>query len=201
MKIFVIDNYDSFTYNLVHILREIEGIEMEIRRNDRFEIDEIEGFDKILISPGPGIPSEAGHTLEVIQRYATSKSILGICLGHQAIVEAFGGKIRNLSEVLHGIKGEVKILPGAPLYKTLPPTFAIGHYHSWVADEENLPDCLQVTAHCGRQLIMSVSHREYDVHGIQFHPESVLTENGPAILQNFLFPQRENIEYLSSAIK
>jgi len=186
-KILVIDNYDSFTYNLVHYLEKLTGICPSVFRNDEISLDEVDKFDNILISPGPGIPVEAGICLDVIRRYAPSKSILGICLGHQAICEAFEGKLLNLSTVYHGISSPVKIkVPEDPLFKNIPPIIMAGRYHSWVVSRENLPDCFKVTCEDDNGIIMGISHRKYDVKGLQFHPESVLTEYGPEIIRNWI---------------
>lgn len=186
-KILVIDNYDSFTYNLVHYIEKLTGVFPEVFRNDEISIDDIENYDSILISPGPGIPEEAGICLDVIRRYASSKSILGICLGHQAICEAFQGKLLNLSTVYHGISSPVKIIaPEDSLFKNFPRIIMAGRYHSWVASRKNLPDCFTITCEDENGIIMGISHRKYDVKGLQFHPESVLTEHGFEIIRNWI---------------
>ncbi len=186
-KILVIDNYDSFTYNLVHYLEKLTGTCPPVFRNDEISLDEVDKFDNILISPGPGIPVEAGICLELIRRYSSSKSILGICLGHQAICEAFEGKLLNLSSVYHGISSPVKIkIPGDQLFKNIPPIIMAGRYHSWVVSRKNLPDCFDVTCEDENGIIMGISHRNYDVKGLQFHPESVLTEYGLDIIRNWI---------------
>jgi anthranilate synthase component 2 len=186
-KILVIDNYDSFTYNLVHYIEKLTGTCPEVFRNDEIDIDDIENYDSILISPGPGIPEEAGICLDAIRRYASSKSILGICLGHQAICEAFQGKLLNLSTVYHGISSPVKIIaPEDPLFKNLPRIIMAGRYHSWVASRKNLPGCFTVTCEDENGIIMGISHKDYDVKGLQFHPESVLTEHGFEIIRNWI---------------
>lgn len=185
-KVLVIDNYDSFTYNLVHLINEL-GVEVEVWRNDKFELDDVEAYDKIVLSPGPGIPVEAGLLLEVIRRYAPTKSIFGVCLGQQAIAEAFGGTLFNLGRPMHGIATPVNILDGdEPLFKSLPQVFNVGRYHSWVVNREGLPDCLKVTATDANEEIMALSHKDYDVRGVQFHPESVLTEHGKEMMKNWL---------------
>ena len=185
MKTVIIDNYDSFTYNLSHLVKEL-GAEVSVVRNDRFNLDDIDAFDKIILSPGPGIPSEAGLLLDVIRRYAGRKPILGVCLGHQAIGEAFGGTLENLSEVFHGVATPCHIIAEDPLFKGIAPDFEVGRYHSWVVSKENFPDCLEVTAVSDEGQVMALRHRTMEIHGIQFHPESVLTPEGRIIIQNFL---------------
>jgi anthranilate synthase component 2 len=186
-RIIVIDNYDSFTYNLVHSIEKITGNYPDVYRNDEISVEDIDGYDKILISPGPGIPSEAGICLEVIRKYAADKSILGICLGHQAICEAFGGKLLNLSSVYHGIASPVKIkAPDDLLFKDVPALIMAGRYHSWVASKKHLPGCLRITSEDENGIIMGVSHTGFDVKGLQFHPESVLTEHGQVIIKNWI---------------
>ena len=186
MKILVLDNYDSFTYNLVYLIRQLGyGQQLDIRRNDAFALDEVEQFDKILLSPGPGIPSEAGLMPEVLQRYAATKSILGICLGHQAIAEAFGGQLHNLTVVQHGVASTLTVEPDR-LFEGLPTQFAVGRYHSWVVDESQLPSELEVIGRTTDQQIMAIRHRQFDLRGLQFHPESILTEHGAKLIQNWL---------------
>ena len=186
-KIMVIDNYDSFTYNLVQCIEMLTGIYPCVFRNDEIGIDEIGQYDKILISPGPGIPVEAGICLDVIRQYAADKSILGICLGHQAICEAFNGKFLNLSTVFHGISSPVRIkAPEDQLLKNIPSIIMAGRYHSWVVSREHFPDCFRITCEDENGIIMGISHRHYDVRGLQFHPESVLTEYGPEIIRNWI---------------
>ena len=185
MKTVIIDNYDSFTYNLSHLVKEL-GAEVCVVRNDRFNLDDIDAFDKIILSPGPGIPSEAGLLLDVIRRYAGRKPIMGVCLGHQAIGEAFGGTLENLSEVFHGVATPCHIIAEDPLFKGIAPNFEVGRYHSWVVSRENFPDCLEVTAVSDEGQVMALRHRTMEIHGIQFHPESVLTPEGRIIIQNFL---------------
>lgn len=185
MKTVIIDNYDSFTYNLSHLVKEL-GAEVCVVRNDRFNLDDIDAFDKIILSPGPGIPSEAGLLTEVIRRYAGRKPMLGVCLGHQAIGEAFGGTLENLSEVFHGVATPCHIIAEDPLFKGIAPDFEVGRYHSWVVSRENIPDCLEVTAVSDEGQVMALRHRTMEIHGIQFHPESVLTPEGRIIIQNFL---------------
>ncbi len=185
MKTVIIDNYDSFTYNLSHLVKEL-GAEVSVVRNDRFNLGDIDAFDKIILSPGPGIPSEAGLLLDVIRRYAGRKPILGVCLGHQAIGEAFGGTLENLSEVFHGVATPCHIIAEDPLFKGIAPEFEVGRYHSWVVSKENFPDCLEITAVSDEGQVMALRHRTMEIHGIQFHPESVLTPEGRIIIQNFL---------------
>ena len=185
MKTVIIDNYDSFTYNLAHLVKEL-GTEVDVLRNDKFELEELEKYDKIILSPGPGIPEEAGLLLEVIRTYAGRKPILGVCLGEQAIGQAFGGKLTNLSEVFHGIQTNVKIKNKDYIFSGLPTEIPVGRYHSWLVDTEEFPEELVITAISSEGQIMALKHREYDVHGIQFHPESVLTPDGKQIVGNWL---------------
>ena len=185
MKIVIIDNYDSFTYNLSHLVKEL-GAEVTVLRNDQFELTELEPFDKIILSPGPGIPSEAGLLLDVIRTYAGRKPILGVCLGHQAIGEVFGGKLENLSDVFHGVATEGTQFGNDELFRGLPKRITMGRYHSWVVSREGFPDCLEITAESDDKQIMALKHKTFDVRGIQFHPESVLTPDGRTILQNWL---------------
>ena len=188
--ILIIDNYDSFTYNLVHLVNEI-GLQCEVWRNDKFALEDVDAFDRIILSPGPGIPSEAGLLLQVIERYAPTKSIFGVCLGQQAIAEVFGGKLYNLGQPMHGIATPVKIIDrNEKLFIGLPETFKVGRYHSWVVDEKAIPACLEVTAiDESDNSVMALRHKEYDVRGVQFHPESVLTEYGKEMMSNWLGPQ------------
>ena len=186
MKILLFDNYDSFTYNLLHILKEL-GADVEVFRNDKITLDEVDRFDKIVLSPGPGIPEEAGILLPLIRRYAPTKSILGVCLGEQAIGEAFGAKLINLTEVHHGVCSDVRVVANDPLFNGLDRTLRVGRYHSWVVSKEDLPDCLEITAEDTEEgQIMGLRHKEYNVRGIQFHPESVLTPRGKEIIKNWL---------------
>ncbi len=185
MEIVIIDNYDSFTYNLAHLCRELGG-RVTVVRNDQFRLPELGGYDKIVLSPGPGIPSEAGLMPEVIEAYAGRKPILGICLGHQAIGEAFGASLTNLSDVFHGVATPVHITVRDYLFEGLPDTIEVGRYHSWIVSDETLPPCLQVTSRSEEGHIMSLRHSELDVRGIQFHPESVLTPEGRRIMSNWV---------------
>lgn len=185
MKIALIDNYDSFTYNLSHMVKEL-GADVTVLRNDQFELPQLEAFDKIILSPGPGIPCEAGLLLDVIRHYAGKKPILGVCLGEQAIGEAFGGTLTNLSQVFHGIQTRIQCIAPDPLFEGLPTEFEVGRYHSWVVNQEGLPDCLTVTAISPEGQIMALRHNTLPVYGIQFHPESVLTPSGKQMIANFL---------------
>ena len=185
MKIAIIDNYDSFTYNLAHLVRSL-GAEVTVYRNDQFQLPQLQTFHKIILSPGPGIPSEAGLLLEVIRLYAGQKPMLGVCLGHQAIAEAFGGSLTNLDEVFHGVATPCHQTTDDILFRGLPKSFLVGRYHSWVVNDDAFPDCLEVTARSDEGQIMALRHRNYDIRGIQFHPESVLTPDGRRILDNWL---------------
>ncbi|MBQ6681193.1 MAG: aminodeoxychorismate/anthranilate synthase component II [Prevotella sp.] len=187
MHIVIIDNYDSFTYNLAHLVREL-GAAVTVFRNDQFELPQLEAFDKIILSPGPGIPSEAGLLLDVIRTYAGRKPMLGVCLGHQAIGEVFGGKLSNLSDVYHGVATDGTVLDhsATSLFAGLPDRVTIGRYHSWVVSKDGFPDCLEITAESDEGQIMGLRHRDYDIQGIQFHPESVLTPDGRQMIANWL---------------
>lgn len=186
MKIVIIDNYDSFVYNLSHLIKEL-GAEVTVKRNDQFRLEEIAAFDKILLSPGPGIPEEAGLLLDVIRTYAGKRPILGVCLGEQAIGEVYGGKLTNLDEVFHGVQTPITLTaPDDYLFEGLPPQIQVGRYHSWVVDQKGLPDCLEVTAVSEEGYVMALRHRTLDVRGVQFHPESVLTPDGRQILSNWI---------------
>ncbi len=186
MKCLLFDNYDSFTYNLYHILQEI-GVDTDVYRNDKISIDEAGRYDKILLSPGPGIPSEAGLLLPLIAKYAPTKSILGICLGEQAIGEVFGAKLQNLKDVYHGVCSDIRVVAKDPLFEGLAPGFRAGRYHSWVVSKEDFPECLEVTAiDADDGQVMGLRHRQYDVRGIQFHPESVLTPQGMKMIKNWI---------------
>lgn len=185
MKIVIIDNYDSFTYNLAHLVKSL-GAEVDVLRNDKFQIDELEPYDKIILSPGPGIPSEAGLLLDVIRHYAGKKPMLGVCLGHQAIGEAFGARLENLSDVFHGVATIGSQNGTDPIFNGLPQRITMGRYHSWVVCSADFPSCLEVTATSDEGQIMALRHRSFNIHGIQFHPESVLTPDGKTIIKNFL---------------
>ncbi|MEP2059762.1 MAG: aminodeoxychorismate/anthranilate synthase component II [Maribacter litoralis] len=183
-KILVIDNYDSFTYNLVHYLEEL-GCEVIVKRNDQLTLEEVDAFDKIVLSPGPGIPDEAGLLKPIIEKYAPTKSIFGVCLGQQAIAEVFGGSLINLDEVYHGIATKIKITKDNIIFEGLPNEIEVGRYHSWVVNPD-LPEVLEATSVDENGQIMSLRHKEYDVHAVQFHPESVLTPQGKKMLENWL---------------
>lgn len=185
MKIAIIDNYDSFTYNLSHLVKEL-GAEVSVMRNDQFAMNDLQAYDKIILSPGPGIPSEAGLLLDVIRTYAGKKPMLGVCLGHQAIGEVFGAELTNLSEVYHGVQTEGTQLGNDPIFATLPERIAMGRYHSWVVSRNHFPQCLEITALSDDGMIMALRHKQYNIHGIQFHPESVLTPQGRTIIDNWL---------------
>lgn len=185
MKVLIIDNYDSFTYNLVHYLEDL-GADVTVFRNDQFDLEEVDAFHKILLSPGPGIPDEAGLLKNVIREYGKDKSILGVCLGQQAIGEVYGGSLVNLDSVFHGVSTKVKIVDqNEPLFKDLEREIEVGRYHSWVVNPE-LPEALIATSLDENGQVMSLRHSVYDVKGVQFHPESVLTPHGKAILKNWL---------------
>lgn len=188
MKLLVFDNYDSFTYNLVHLVKKVASdVDVDVFRNDELPLEKVKDYDKVILSPGPGIPSEAGLLLPLIKEYAASKPILGVCLGHQAIGEAFGGTLVNLSTVYHGISTGCKIgSRGAKLFKDLPDEIQIGRYHSWIVSTETFPEELEITATDDNGYIMALQHKRYDVQGVQFHPESVLTPDGETIMRNWL---------------
>jgi anthranilate synthase component 2 len=183
-EVLVIDNYDSFTYNLVHYLEEL-GCRVDVRRNDQLQLEEVVPYDNIVLSPGPGIPDEAGLLKAIIKKYAPDKRIFGVCLGQQAIAEVFGGRLINLDQVYHGVATTIEVLGDDVLYRGLPGTLEVGRYHSWVVDPE-LPACLEATAVDSKGEVMSLRHREYDLRAVQYHPESVLTPEGKKILSNWL---------------
>jgi anthranilate synthase component 2 len=190
MKILVFDNYDSFTYNLVHLVSKNIHSKVDVFRNDMIPLDKVNEYDKIILSPGPGIPVEAGLLLPLIQEYAPTKSILGVCLGHQAIGEAFGGKLINLENVFHGIATPIDVTgtagAGSPLFKGLPSRIEVGRYHSWIVSDNDFPNELEVTARDENGYIMALQHKKFDVQGVQFHPESILTPDGERIMKNWL---------------
>ncbi|WP_313503382.1 anthranilate synthase component II [Kaistella carnis] len=187
MKILVFDNYDSFTYNLVQMIEQISGEKVDVFRNDQITLEEIEKYDKIVLSPGPGIPSEAGILIELIKKYAPTKSILGVCLGQQAIAEAFGGSLINLTEIYHGVATNAQtIKKDARLLRDLPENLEVGRYHSWAVNPEDFPEALEITSVDENGMIMSLQHENYDVQAVQYHPESILTPHGKKIIQNFL---------------
>jgi len=192
MKILVFDNYDSFTYNLVHLIEKITHQKVDVYRNDKIALEAVKQYDKIILSPGPGVPSEAGLLLPLIKEYAASKSILGVCLGHQAIGEAFGGTLTNLSSVYHGVATDIHITKkeavkdGHNLFAGLPDTIEVGRYHSWIVARDGFPETLEITAEDANGFIMALQHKSYDIQGVQFHPESVLTPDGERIVGNWL---------------
>lgn len=186
MKILIFDNYDSFTYNLVHLVKELGFTDVDVYRNDKIALEDVAQYDKIILSPGPGIPSEAGLLLPLIREYAGKKPILGVCLGHQAIGEAFGAKLSNLEDVYHGVATNIQVVKPDYIFDELGSELEVGRYHSWIISSDNVPDCLEITATDDNGKIMALRHREYDIHGVQFHPESVLTPAGEIIVRNFL---------------
>ena len=190
MKILVFDNYDSFTYNLVHLVEKISHEKVDVYRNDQIALEKVKAYDKIILSPGPGIPEEAGLLLPLIKEYASTKSILGVCLGHQAIGEAFGGTLINLSTVYHGVATPIEVdeIKKSELFEGMNKTIEVGRYHSWIIDEKNFPDELEITARDENNYIMALQHKKFDVQGVQFHPESILTPEGEKIMRNWLKP-------------
>jgi len=191
MKILIFDNYDSFTYNLVHVVEKIIHGKTDVYRNDKISLEKINEYDKIILSPGPGLPSESGLLLPLIKEYASSKSILGVCLGQQAIAEVFGGKLINLKEVYHGVATKVKVSPARiksenDIFKDLPDELEVGRYHSWIVANENFPADLEITATDENGFIMVLRHKTFDIQGVQFHPESVLTPDGEKMMRNWL---------------
>ena len=186
MKILVFDNYDSFTYNLVQYLEKVSNVKVDVFRNDKISLEDINRYDKILLSPGPGVPSEAGILLQVIKKYAPTKSILGVCLGQQAIGEVFGGKLINLDSVYHGVATEMEVLKEDILFKGIPRKFKAGRYHSWVVDSTNFPNDLEITVKDENGYVMGLRHKKFDVRGVQFHPESILTEHGLEMISNWV---------------
>ena len=185
-KILVFDNYDSFTYNLVQMIEQIVGEKVDVFRNDQIPLEDIEKYDKIILSPGPGIPEEAGILLDLIKKYAPTKSIFGVCLGQQAIAEAFGGSLINLSEIYHGVATDANQVKAHKILENLPETLEVGRYHSWAVNPEDFPEELEITSVDKDGMIMSLKHKNYDVHAVQYHPESILTPKGKQILENFL---------------
>lgn len=185
--IMILDNYDSFTFNLVHAVQKITGQKVDVYRNDQIPLEKVNEYQKIILSPGPGIPDEAGVMKSLIEYYAPSKSILGVCLGMQGIGEVFGGTLRNLSRVYHGVATTIHVIkPEDPLFRDLPDQFEAGRYHSWIINRDTLPECLEITAIDEHNEIMALSHRKFDVRGVQFHPESVLTPLGEQMIRNWL---------------
>lgn len=185
-KILLFDNYDSFTYNLVHVIKSLGYKEVDVIRNDKIELSQVKQYDKIILSPGPGIPEEAGQMLKLIKEFAAEKSILGVCLGHQAIAEVFGAKLINIPLVFHGVQTPIRIVSEDYIFEGLSKEILAGRYHSWVVSKDNLPEVLEVTAEDDEGVIMALKHRSLDLHGVQFHPESILTPEGVKIIDNFL---------------
>ncbi len=203
MKLLVLDNYDSFTYNLVQYIQEILGQDIDVFRNDKISVEAVDEYDAIILSPGPGLPKDAGIMPALIKAYAHRKAIFGVCLGHQAIGEAFGGEVYNLAQVYHGIETPMQVTQPDVIFQGIPEKFNAGRYHSWSVRRENLPDCFEVTAEAEDGTIMAMRHKIYNVRGVQFHPESVMTEHGKAMLRNWLEYQRGLIkarEDLSEAL-
>jgi len=204
MKILVLDNYDSFTFNLVQYIERILQQKVDVFRNDQITLDEVEAYDAIILSPGPGVPAEAGIMPELIKRYAPTKPILGVCLGHQAIGEAFSGHLENLTQVYHGIETPVEVVDESEvLFKNIPEVFQAGRYHSWVVRKEELPEAFIVTAVDEQGIVMAMRHKEYNVRGVQFHPESIMTEHGMRMLENFFehcvdVPHFKSVAHLSA---
>jgi anthranilate synthase component 2 len=196
MRILLLDNYDSFTYNLMQYLKELipDGV-IDVIRNDQMDLEEVAHYDIIVLSPGPGIPKDAGIMPDLIKKYAPEKAIFGVCLGHQAIGEAFGGSLTNMEQVYHGISSSIEIVEplATPIFDSLPTNFQAGRYHSWIVNKKDLPDCLRITAVDEKGRIMAFSHREYNIHGVQFHPESVMTPDGMKILSNFIIYSAKRI--------
>lgn len=187
LKILILDNYDSFTFNLLHLVEQVDGVKADVFRNDEISQKNVLHYDKIILSPGPGLPLEAGITMEVIKEYASTKPILGVCLGHQAIAEVFGAELFNLEQVQHGVSTLTTITDRAePIFKNIPDTFKTGRYHSWMVNQDNLPGCFKITAVDDQKNIMALRHRSFDVCGIQFHPESVLTDHGKTLIGNWI---------------
>jgi len=189
MKILILDNYDSFTYNLVHQVREL-GCDFEVARNDKISLNEIEQFDKLILSPGPGIPNEAGNLKAVINRFAPTKPILGVCLGHQAIAEVFGAELTLLDRVYHGLATDIRIVLDDYLFTECNRVFTVGRYHSWIVNKNTLPHDIEITAVDEDGEIMAIRHTNYDIRGVQFHPESILTPNGLQIINNFIHAEQ-----------
>ena len=186
IKILLFDNYDSFTYNLVHVIKSLGYENVDVYRNDKIELSQISQYDKIILSPGPGLPSEAGLLMQLIKEYADKKSILGVCLGHQAIAEHFGATLENIPTVFHGVQTAIKIIDDNNIFAGLPNEILAGRYHSWIVSKSNFPEEIEIIAEDNAGAIMALKHKKYDLHGVQFHPESILTPDGAKIIQNFL---------------
>ncbi len=195
MKLLILDNYDSFTYNLVQYFQTIDGVEVSVFRNDQISLDKVDKFDAVVLSPGPGLPKDAGIMPKLLERYASSKPILGICLGEQAIAECFGGELFNLERVYHGIETKVKVLvEGEPIFKDLGNSFIAGRYHSWAVSTKNFPEELVVTAEDEKGVIMAIRHKAFEVSGLQFHPESIMTIQGLQMIQNWVLNIKDKIQ-------
>lgn len=186
IKILLFDNYDSFTYNLVHVIKSLGYENVDVYRNDKIELSQINQYDKIILSPGPGLPSEAGLMMQLIKEYAEKKSILGVCLGHQAIAEHFGATLENIPTVFHGVQTAIRIMGDDNIFAGLPNEILAGRYHSWIVSKTNFPEELEIIAEDNAGTIMALKHKKYNLHGVQFHPESILTPDGAHIIQNFL---------------
>ena len=198
MKVLIIDNYDSFTYNLVYMVQTILETKVDVVRNDQIDLSKVQEYDKILLSPGPGIPDEAGQLKEVIERYGKTKSILGVCLGLQAIAEVYGGQLENIQEVYHGLATDIHVKKEDLLFNNQKPVFIGGRYHSWIVSKNQLPACFHITAEDSLNNIMALAHKEHDVKGVQFHPESVLTPTGEKMIRNWLFSRQQSTIQLPS---
>lgn len=187
MKILILDNYDSFTFNLLHLVEQIDGVEAEVFRNDEIELEHVQQYDKIILSPGPGLPAEAGIMMQLISEFASSKPMLGVCLGHQAIAQSFEAQLFNLQKLQHGVITLTTVVDASEkIFKNIPGTFKTGRYHSWMVDKKNFPECLKVTAVDEQENMMAFRHKSFDVCGVQFHPESILTEHGKTLMDNWL---------------
>ncbi len=188
MKLMLFDNYDSFTYNLVHLVEKLLHVRVDVYKNDEIPLEKVKGYDKLILSPGPGIPKEAGNLLPLVKEYASSKSILGVCLGHQAIAESFGATLLNLDTVFHGVSTPIRLFKNnSKLFKGLDAVVEAGRYHSWIVSKENFPEELEITAEDENNYIMGLKHKKFDVQAVQFHPESILTPCGEQIIKNWLF--------------
>ena len=185
MRILIVDNYDSFTHNLYHYVSQFEK-NVEVVKNDKISLTEVEKYDKIILSPGPGLPNEHKNLKEIIEQFSSTKSILGVCLGHQAIAEYFGTQLKNLEDVMHGISTKIIFIKEDVIFKNIPDQIKVGHYHSWVIDEKTLPSCFEVTSKNEDGIIMSIRHKEYDLKGVQFHPESILTQHGLLMIKHWI---------------
>ncbi len=187
MKILLLDNYDSFTFNLLHLVEQFENVSVDVSRNDEITLQKVGAYDKIILSPGPGLPVDAGISIDVVKTFSATKSILGVCLGHQAIAESFGGKLFNLEKVQHGVSTSTTVVDSsAKIFQNIPGNFKTGRYHSWMVEKETLPECFKITAVDEHKNIMAMRHKKFDLCGVQFHPESILTEHGKTLIANWL---------------